>query len=118
MWINGTLRFPPGDAIDVAMVHITLRDITELDGPAAVVASVELPSLAVPANGLELPFALEADVGDPRRMYSVRAHADRSGTGAVEPGDLVTTTAHLVGAHLVGADKEDTPVLELQPVTG
>ena len=113
MRINGTVRFPPGQPKDVKTVHITVRDMTEMDGPARVVAAVDLPSLEVPADGLDLPFDLEANVGDSRRMYSVRAHADLSGSGTVEPGDLVTTTAHVVDAQ-----KGDRPVLELQPVTG
>lgn len=113
MRINGTVRFPPGPPIDVKAVHITVRDITDFDGPAHIVASVDLPSLEVPPDGLDLPFDLEADAGDARRMYSVRVHADLSGSGAVEPGDLVTMTAHVVDPK-----QRDEAVLELQPVTG
>lgn len=113
MRINGTVRFPPGPPIDVKTVHITVRDITDFDGPARIVASVDLPSLEVPPGGLDLLFDLEADAGDSRRMYSVRAHADLSGSGAVEPGDLVTTTAQVVDSQ-----KGDQAVLELHPVTG
>lgn len=113
MRISGTVRFPSGEPLEVEAVHVTVRDITDLDGPAPTVASLELPAARVPATGLDLPFTLDADVSDPRRMYAVRAHADRSGSGAVEPGDLVTTTAHVVRA-----DDERRTVLEMEPVTG
>lgn len=113
MRVNGTVRFPPGDPMEVKAVHVTVRDVTELDAPAPAVASLDLPATVVPATGMDVPFTLEVDVGDPRRTYSIRAHADRSGSGAVEPGDLVTTTAHLLRA-----EGEGRPVLELHPVTG
>lgn len=113
MRISGTLRFPPGGQIKVTAVRVTVHDITEFDGPASTVASLDLPSTAVPATGLDLPFTLDVDVSDPRRMYSVRAHADRSGSGVVEPGDLVTTTAHVLRP-----EGQGRPVLELQSITG
>lgn len=113
MRLEGTVRFPPGAPMEARSVHIAVRDITEMDGPARTVASVDLPAVAVPEGGLEVPFTIDVDVDDPRRTYAVRAHADRSGSGVVEPGDLVTTTAHLIRA-----EAEDKPVLDLQPVTG
>ncbi len=113
MRLEGTVRFPPGEPVEAATVHIAVRDITEMGGPARTVASVDLPPVAVPEDGLEVPFALDVDLDDPRRTYAVRAHADRSGSGSVEPGDLVTTTAHLVRS-----DPGDKPVLEMEPVTG
>lgn len=113
MRLEGTVRFPPGEPVEAAAVHIAVRDITEMGGPARTVASVDLPPVAVSEDGLEVPFALDVDLDDPRRTYAVRAHADRSGSGSVEPGDLVTTTAHLVRP-----DTGDKPVLELEPVTG
>jgi putative lipoprotein len=111
MRLEGTVRFPPGEPVEAAALHIAVRDITEMDGPAPTVASVDLAHVTVPENGLDVPFAIDVDLGDPRRTYAVRAHADRSGSGVVEPGDLVTTTAHLVGPSTA-----ERPVLELQPV--
>lgn len=99
--------------MDARSVHVAVRDITEMDGPARTVASVDLPAVAVPEDGLDLPFSIDVDVDVARRTYAVRAHADRSGSGVVEPGDLVTTTAHLIRS-----EAGDRPVLDLQPVTG
>lgn len=112
MRLAGTVRFPPGEPIEVRTVHVHVRDITEMDGPAETVASVDLPGTKVPATGLEVPFALQVDASDPRRIYALRAHADRTGSGEVDPGDLVTTTAYVVRA-----ENGDRPVLELQPVS-
>lgn len=112
MQVTGSLRFPPSvDPLDVAAVHISVRDITELDAPAEIVAALDLDSLQVPASGLDVPFALEADLADRRRTYVVRAHADRSGSGSVSPGDLVTTSVHRVEPGVCAA-----VLLPLEPV--
>ncbi len=80
------------------------------DGP--VLAEVGLPMVSVPPDGLELPFTLDADdVDDPGAVFTLRAHADRSGSGNVESGDLladVTTPVDPTG--------EEPVVLELAPV--
>ena len=111
MEIRGTVRFPPGRPTEVRAVHITVRDVTEFDAPARTVAAVDLPPTVVPGDGLEVPFALDVDLEDGGRTYAVRAHADRSGSGEVERGDLVTTTAYVVRP-----GDPSAPVLELQPV--
>lgn len=110
--ISGTLRFPPrGEPFTVARVHLAVRDVGELDGPARTIAQIDLPGVQVPAAGLELPFTVHADLPDPARTYALRAHADVDGSGAVKPGDLVTTSVHVVGP-------SDRPaVLPLEPVT-
>ena len=115
MQIRGMVRFPPGTPGEVESTRVLVQDITGFDGPATTVGSVELPRTEVPVTGMEVPFVVEvdSDLGDARRMYAVRAHADRTGSGEVEPGDLVTTTAYLVRG-----EDEEWPVLELQPVTG
>ena len=111
--ISGTLRFPPrGEPFTVARVHLVVRDVSELDGPAHPVARFDLPGVEVPATGLELPFTVHAELPDPARTYAVRAHADTDGSGAVKPGDLVTTSVHVVSP-------DDQPaVLPLELVTG
>lgn len=111
--ISGTLRFPPREEpLTVARVHITVRDVSELDGPARTVAQLDLPGVQIPAAGLELPFTMHADLPDPARTYALRAHADADGSGAVKPGDLVTTSVHVVGP------SARPTVLPLEPVTG
>jgi putative lipoprotein len=111
MRITGALRFPPSnEPLRVARVEVTVRDITELDGPAPTVARVELPGLEVPREGSNVPVAIEAEL-DSNRTYAIRAHADVSGSGVVEVGDLVTTEAHVVRP---AGDR--TLVLPLHPV--
>jgi uncharacterized lipoprotein YbaY len=100
MQISATLRFPPlGQPLDVARVRVTVRDITELDGPARTVAQLDLPAVHVPPDGVDVPFTVAADLADPARTYALRAHADVTGSGSVTAGDLVTTTAHPVAAN-------------------
>ena len=93
--VTGTLRLPPGP-YRVERVRVSVRDVTELDGPAETVAERELPGIEVPAAGADLPFELDADL-DPRRTYAVRAHASRGGAASVEVGDYVSTSRHVVG---------------------
>ncbi|MGH4026772.1 MAG: hypothetical protein ACRDRV_19540 [Pseudonocardiaceae bacterium] len=110
--ISGTLRFPPrGEPFTVTRVHLAVRDVSELDGPARTVAQLDLPGVQVPATGLEVPFTVHAELPDPARTYALRAHADTDGSGSVKPGDLVTTSVHVVGPSGRPA------VLPLEPVT-
>lgn len=112
MRISGNLRFPAGQhSVEFERVWVSVRDISRMDAPAETVARVDLGPLKVPPGGIELPFSLEADVADPHKTFVLRAHADRTGSGAVEPGDYVTDTAHPVGP-----DQPPSAVLELRPV--
>lgn len=114
MRIVGTLRFPAADtAVELGTVRISVRDISEADAPARTIAEVVLPNVRVPADGLDLPFTVEADLADSGRTYVVRAHADRDGSGVVAVGDLVTTAAHRVRL----ADASPL-VIDLHPVRG
>jgi hypothetical protein len=100
--VTGILRLPPRDGpYRVDRVRVSVRDVTELDGPAATVAEQELPGTEVPESGAELPFEIDV-VLDPRRTYTVRAHAPRGESASVEAGDLVSTTAHVVGSSYQG----------------
>jgi uncharacterized lipoprotein YbaY len=108
------LRFPAaGAAVDLGKVRISVRDISEADAPARTIAEVAIPQVHVPADGLDLPFSVDADLADSGRTYVVRAHADRDDTGAVTVGDLVTTAAHRVRP----ADARPL-VIDLHPVGG
>jgi hypothetical protein len=112
MRIDGTLRFPPlGRQLDVQRVRVSVRDTTELDAPAQEVAALDLPAVHIPETGLDLPFTIDAALDDPRRTYTVRAHADRNGSGTVDVGDLVTTTSHVVRQ-----EDAESLVLPLEPV--
>ena len=113
MRVTGIVRLPASDApYRVDGVRVSVRDVTELDGPAPTVAESELPGLEVPGTGADLPFELDAAL-DPRRTYAVRAHATRGGSQEVEVGDFVSTTAHLVAP-----DQQSRLVVPLDPVGG
>jgi hypothetical protein len=93
---TGTIRLPPGDGpYRVESIRVSVRDVTELGGPAETIAERELPGMEVPASGADVPFDLEVDL-DPRRTYAVRAHASRGGSASVEAGDYVSTSTHVV----------------------
>jgi uncharacterized lipoprotein YbaY len=112
--VTGAVRLPPADgAYAIARVRVSVRDVTEADGPAPTVASVELPAVQVPAAGMDLPFTLDVPV-DPRRTYTVRAHGDRDGSGSVESGDFVSTVAQVINP----AVPPSHLVVPLQPVGG
>jgi len=96
--VTGILRLAPGDApYRVDRLRVSVRDVTELGGPAPTLAEVVLPGVDVPAGGRDVPFALDVEL-DPSRTYAVRAHADSGASGTVDTGDLVTTTTHVIGA--------------------
>lgn len=108
MRVVGTLRFPSADApVRYDRVRVEVRDVSEVDAPARTVAEVTLPAVSVPAGGLELPFAVDAEVDGPG-TFVVRVHGDRDGSGVVTEGDLVTTAAHRVTPRPM--------VLDLHPV--
>lgn len=99
MRLSGTVRFPPSEGgLKVGALRVAIRDVSDFDAPALTVASVTLGPLDVPAAGQDVPFSVDADLerGPGRRTYEARAHADRSGSGEVDPGDLVTTSANFV----------------------
>lgn len=109
MQIAGTVRFPPSSGpAEIAVVRVTVHE--RGDGP--VLAEVGLPLVSVPEEGLELPFNLDVDdMAATSPAFGLRAHADRSGSGTVESGDLVadvTTRVDPAG--------EEPVVLELAPV--
>jgi hypothetical protein len=88
--IAGTVWFPPSSGpAEIAVVRITVHQ--HPGGP--VLAEAGLPDVSVPPEGLELPFSLDEVDADPAGTVVVHAHADRSGSGRVETGDLVAEMA-------------------------
>jgi len=85
---------PPG-----ATLRVRLEDVSRLDAPSATAAEEELRLLAGATAGTEFPLLLALADLDETARYSVRAHVDVSGSGEIEPGDLLTTAAHPVLTH-------------------
>lgn len=104
--VRARLGLPPGAGDDWATVRVSVQDVTFEYMPATVVGERIVPP--GPVGELdEIP--VEVDGADPEGRYVVRVHVDMSGSGAVEPGDLVAATRVpvLTGGH---GDRVDVPL--------
>ena len=88
-------------------VHLEVLDVSLADAPATPVARVDV--VVTDPRELAGPYGLEAHL-TPGRRYAVSAHVDCSGDGAVEPGDLLTTTRVTVPAE---GGALDVPLTEI-----
>jgi hypothetical protein len=68
-------------------VRVSVQDVTLADASSITVARTAVE--AAP-DSLEGPYELDVDLV-PGRQYAVYVHVDRSGDGAVVPGDLINT---------------------------
>lgn len=84
---------PPGPA----EVIVSVEDVSRADAPSEIIGEQRQKAVAL-RPGARLPFAVEvpSELVDERHSYSVRAHIDRSGSGEVEVGDLVSTETYPV----------------------
>lgn len=78
------------------LLHLLVEDVGKADAAATVAGRADLPLNGPLPAGTALPFEIEVDRADPAAHYSVRAHLDRSGSGLIEAGDLVSTEAYPV----------------------
>jgi uncharacterized lipoprotein YbaY len=115
--IKGRAVFPPGDRPRVAArLVVRVEDVTTADAPSVTVAQRVLDQVPLPsAEGDSLPFEIlvPTAVLDPKQRYSVRIHADVSGTGTVTTGDFVSTRSYPVH---VEQSVEFGPTVQMQPV--
>ena len=76
---------------------VQVEDVSRADAPSQVVGEQRVSGVPVQA-GQVLPFAIEvpAEHIDPRNSYSVRVHVDMTGSGKIEPGDLISTQSYPV----------------------
>jgi hypothetical protein len=87
--LNVRLRLPEGTARSGAVARVALLDTSLADAEHPTLASANHALAAsddVVELRLEVPQALDA-----RHRYSLWAHVDRSGSGHIEPGDMITT---------------------------
>jgi putative lipoprotein len=96
--VRGTVRFRETVPAP-ATVHVHLDEVSRADAAATPVAELILPLTASLPAGAELPFAILAPAIEERERYAVRVHVDVSGTGEVEVGDLLSTSAYPVLTH-------------------
>ena len=88
---------------------VEVEDVSRADAPAQVVGEQRLLGVSVRA-GQVFPFAIEipSDRIDPSHSYSVRVHIDMTGSGKVEPGDLITTQSYPVLTQGYGSEANVT----------
>ena len=79
-----------------ANVVIQVEDVSRMDVASTVVGEQRMED--VPLDASDIPFEVEVPAGliDERGTYSVRVHVDLSGSGRVEPGDLITVQSYPV----------------------
>lgn len=76
------------------VVRLRVEDVTYLDGAAPVVGEAEYDLAAHAPDHPDLgPLSVDAAFEE-GRTYGLAVHLDVSGSGQVEPGDLVTTAFH------------------------
>jgi putative lipoprotein len=86
------LEAPPGaDPIGQAVVHVVVEDVGEADAPAPTLLRRDF--VGIPIDGVDASTHLELSLPNLSGAITpaVRIHVDRSGSGAIEPGDLINT---------------------------
>src|SRR5687767_13319159 len=70
---------------------IQVEDVSRADAPSTVVGERRISRVPLRA-GMSLPFTVEIPAESilPNHSYTVRVHVDMSGSGKVEPADLIT----------------------------
>ena len=96
-----------------ARLVVRVEDVSRADAPSEVIGQARLSDVSL-TPGATLPFSVEIPASqiDDRRMYSVSAHVDVSGSGEVEVGDLITMQSYPVLARNDG----DQVKLNVKPV--
>lgn len=98
--VSGEVRLPAGVPSESACMVVRVEDVSRADAPSIVVGEQRVPSVRL-ESGAVLPFIVEIPTEriDPRGSYSVSVHFDRSGSGEVEKGDLVSMQSYPVLTH-------------------
>ena len=91
--VGGALELPPGYPTGLAAsVRVSVRDTTLTGGPVRTVGETTLTDVEL-AGGGRIPFRVPVSDVDPSAVYTIEAHVDVTGAGAVEVGDLITAQA-------------------------
>ncbi|KIZ16059.1 YbaY family lipoprotein [Streptomyces natalensis] len=94
--VRGIVSLPAdAPATQAARVLVEVRDVSLADAPSTVVAAHVQTDVPLAPHG-RIPFSVDVPDLDPRGAYGLRVHVDLSGSGALEPGDLISTQAHAV----------------------
>ncbi|TQS45033.1 M12 family metallopeptidase [Cryptosporangium phraense] len=91
--VSGALRLPSSvPAATAAAVRIAVRDTTTTANAMRQVGETVLTDVPLVAGG-QVPFRVPVDGVDPTAVYTLEAHVDVTGDGAVAAGDLLTARA-------------------------
>lgn len=100
---HGTQKLVKGEAVlsrpldaGAHLLHLMIEDVSRADAAAETVGRADLPVNGPLPAGTVLPFEIAVRDVDPGARYSVRAHLDRSGSGEIESGDLISTQSYPV----------------------
>lgn len=76
---------------------IQVEDVSRADAPSTVVGEQRIQNVSLHA-GMAVPFTVEIPTERiiANHSYSVRVHVDTSGSGKVEPADLITMQSYPV----------------------
>lgn len=78
-------------SIPHATVYVRLLDVSLADAPSKVIAEEVIHNVSIEVESLRsLPFSVRTSKLDKRAMYTLTAHVDASGKGAITPGDYIT----------------------------
>ncbi|MEW2138176.1 YbaY family lipoprotein [Streptomyces sp. NPDC005409] len=87
----GFVAMPPDAPLAVAArLLVEVRDVSRADAPSTVVGAQVQTDVPLAPDG-RVPFRVQVPDLDPTASYGLRIHVDFSGTGTVEPGDLINT---------------------------
>ncbi len=96
--VRGHVSLPPDSPrLRAARLLVEVRDVSRADAPSQVVGAQVQADVPLSPGG-RVPFAVEVPDLDPTSSYGLRVHVDLSGTGTLEPGDLISTQASPVSA--------------------
>ena len=112
--VQGEIVLPDGELPgEAAELVVQVEDVSRADAPSRVVGEQRVRDVHL-APGGRLPFQVEVPAHDvdPGLSYSLRAHVDVSGSGEVEPGDLLTTQSYPV----LTTDQADAPTVAVQRI--
>ncbi|WP_225823965.1 YbaY family lipoprotein [Streptomyces naphthomycinicus] len=95
---------PTGTA---ASLLVEVRDVSRADAPSTVVGAQVQTDVRLTPGG-RVPFSVDVPELDPSASYGLRVHVDRSGSGSLESGDLISTRA--IPVRTQSADGLEAPV--------
>ena len=114
--ISGRVHIPrPASTRTAKVVWVRVLDISRADAPSQTVAEHQLRDVEIRAgDGVEVISFLMDDIqyDDRRADLSVAVHVDWSGSGNVEPGDLLSTRTYPIDPE-AGAQSFDIEVRQV-----